>query len=64
MNQYMSHVHTATPTAALHHTLQRHNEILQDYMQEFTRTKVYTSTCNRLVYILYHIEYNIDTETT
>jgi Golgi SNAP receptor complex protein 1 len=29
----------ATPTAALHHTLQRHNEILQDYMQEFTKTK-------------------------
>lgn len=30
---------TATPTAALHHTLQRHNEILQDYMQEYNRTK-------------------------
>ena len=43
MNQYMSRNQsgvTATPTAALYHTLQRHNEILQDYMQEFTRTKV------------------------
>lgn len=30
---------TPTPTAALYHTLQRHNEILQDYSQEFARTK-------------------------
>lgn len=43
MNQCMSRttgLTTPTPTAALQHTLQRHNEILQDYTQEYSRTKV------------------------
>lgn len=28
-----------TPSAAIHHTLQRHKDILQDYQQEFNKTK-------------------------
>ncbi len=46
MNQYMSRtpgLTTPTPTAALQHTLQRHNEILQDYSQEYSRTKASTT---------------------
>jgi len=29
----------ATPSPAIHHTLQRHKDILQDYQQEFNKTK-------------------------
>jgi len=28
------------PSTTLHHTMKRHNEILQDYSKEFGRTKV------------------------
>ena len=38
LNEYVSSM--STPATALYHTLQRHNEILQDYSQEFSRTKV------------------------
>lgn len=37
MNDYVSKL--ANP-GTLYHTLQRHNDILQDYSQEFNRTKV------------------------
>ena len=40
MNEYVSGLNSSTPTTTLYHTLQRHNEILQDYTQEFNRTKV------------------------
>ena len=40
MNEYVSNLNSSTPTTTLYHTLQRHNEILQDYSQEFNRTKV------------------------
>merc|ERR1711976_220080 len=30
---------TQSQSAAIHHTLQRHRDILQDYRQEFTKTK-------------------------
>jgi Golgi SNAP receptor complex protein 1 len=39
MNEYVSNLNSSTPTTTLYHTLQRHNEILQDYGQEFNRTK-------------------------
>jgi Golgi SNAP receptor complex protein 1 len=39
MNEYVSNLNSSTPTTTLYHTLQRHNEILQDYSQEFNRTK-------------------------
>ena len=41
MNEYVSSLNSSTPTTTLYHTLQRHNEILQDYSQEFNRTKVH-----------------------
>ena len=41
MNEYVSSVSASQPTTALYHTLQRHNDILQDYSQEYNRTKVY-----------------------
>jgi len=28
------------PSTTLHHTMKRHNDILQDYSREFSRTKV------------------------
>ena len=37
MNDYVSKL--ASP-GTLYHTLQRHNDILRDYSQEFSRTKV------------------------
>ena len=40
LNEYVSTMSTTSPATALYHTLQRHNEILQDYSQEFNRTKV------------------------
>lgn len=40
MNDTVSRAGGPTPTSALNHTLQRHNEILQDYAQEFNRAKV------------------------
>ena len=42
MNEYVSSVSASQPTTALYHTLQRHNDILQDYSQEYNRTKVHT----------------------
>jgi Golgi SNAP receptor complex protein 1 len=39
MNEYVSNLNSSTPTTTLYHTLQRHNEILQDYGQEFNRIK-------------------------
>lgn len=44
MNDYVSNLNSSTPTTTLYHTLQRHNEILQDYSQEFNRTKVTITT--------------------
>ncbi len=40
LNEYVSTVSGASSTGSLYHTLQRHNEILQDYNKEFLRTKV------------------------
>jgi hypothetical protein len=45
MNEYVSNLNSSTPTTTLYHTLQRHNEILQDYSQEFNRTKVCLCLC-------------------
>ncbi|XP_064392385.1 Golgi SNAP receptor complex member 1-like [Halichondria panicea] len=39
LNEYVSTVSSTSPSGSLYHTLQRHNEILQDYNKEFTRTK-------------------------
>jgi Golgi SNAP receptor complex protein 1 len=39
MNDYMSSVNSVATPSTLYHTLQRHNDILQDYSQEFSRTK-------------------------
>jgi len=39
LNEYVSTISVTSPTTALYHTLQRHNEILQDYSQELGRTK-------------------------
>lgn len=39
LNEYVSSVNSSSPATALHHTLRRHNDILQDYTQEFNRTK-------------------------
>jgi hypothetical protein len=40
LNTYVSNVSASQPAPTLYHTLQRHNEILQDYKQEFNRIKV------------------------
>ena len=40
LNEYVSGVSGSQPASTLYHTLQRHNEILQDYKQEFNRIKV------------------------
>ena len=40
MNEYVSSLNPSTRSTTLYHTLQRHNEILQDYSQEFKRIKV------------------------
>ena len=45
MNDYMSSVNSASTPSTLYHTLQRHNDILQDYSQEFNRTKVLSPVC-------------------
>ena len=39
MAEYTQNISTNSPSAALLHTLQRHRDILQDYGQEFEKTK-------------------------
>ncbi|KAK3589800.1 hypothetical protein CHS0354_015804 [Potamilus streckersoni] len=39
MAEYTQNISMTSPSAALLHTLQRHRDILQDYMQEFHKTK-------------------------
>lgn len=56
MNEYVSNLNSSTPTTTLYHTLQRHNEILQDYSQEFNRTKVDIHILNSTMYTTGHIE--------
>lgn len=34
------------PSTTLHHTMKRHNDILQDYNREFGRTKVLYIPCD------------------
>ena len=40
MGDYFSQRGFAEPSAAQLHTMQRHRDILQDYLHEFTKTKV------------------------
>jgi len=39
MAEYTQSISSASPSAALLHTLKRHRDILQDYSQEFQKTK-------------------------
>ena len=39
MSEYTQNISVAAPNAALLHTLQRHRDILKDYIQEFHKTK-------------------------
>ena len=53
MNDAMNEVVSSTsvganghPSTTLHHTMRRHNDILQDYNREFSRTKVCALQCH------------------
>ena len=39
MNDYVSKLNGVATPGTLYHTLQRHNDILQDYSQEYNKTK-------------------------
>lgn len=49
-----------SPSSALLHTLQRHRDILQDYSQEFLKTKANITACREREELLGSVKRDID----
>lgn len=60
MSEYTNTLSMTSPSSALLHTLQRHRDILQDYNQEFQKTKANITACREREELLGSVRRDID----
>ena len=60
MSEYTNSISMTSPSAALLHTLQRHRDILQDYHQEFHKTKANITACREREELMGSVKREID----
>ncbi|XP_071848759.1 Golgi SNAP receptor complex member 1-like isoform X1 [Apostichopus japonicus] len=60
MSEYTNSISMSSPSSALLHTLQRHRDILQDYSQEFQKTKANITACREREELLGSVRRDID----